>query len=188
LANIETAHHELRRTRLAISLSPLPECIRTLDRTVDWFRARGITTLTMSPTLYDRAGTLRSIQMDSSELKTVIRRYGFARQDLDFIPGVGDIISQWRANRHKCIPRNSDILISSAGEYMYCFNDISHSRTLASVADASLRDALEMRERMSVDDSICNACNLRERYGPSEVVGAAVAYAKRRLEQMLHQT
>ena len=180
MANIELARKVLRQTRLAISLSPLPDCLQTLDRTVGWLRSRGIDALTMSPTLYDRAGKLSTAtaSLPSADLKTAIRRYGLHRQDLDFIPSVGDIFAQWRENRFKCIPRNSDILISSHGDYMYCFNDISHGYALGSVADTSLREALEKREDTGPESAICNSCNLRGRYGPSEVAGAGLGFAK----------
>lgn len=179
--NIELAQQVLRRTRVAISLSPLPECLRTLDRTIKWFRTLGIDALTMSPTLYDRAGNLGAVRLESNELKAAIRRHHLSRQDIDFIPSVGEILAQWRANHHKCIPRNSDVLISAQGGYMYCFNDISHSRALASVADTSLREALELREHTGAE-TICDDCNLRGRYGPAELIGAALSYAGRQVK------
>jgi MoaA/NifB/PqqE/SkfB family radical SAM enzyme len=178
MANIELARKVLRQTQLAISLSPLPDCLRTLDRTVEWLRSRGINALTMSPTLYDRAGKLSTASVASADLKSAIRRYGLHRQDLDFIPSVGEIFAQWKANRFNCIPRNTDILISSDGDYMYCFNDISHRYALANVVDTSLREALEIREETGPESAICNHCNLRGRYGPSEVAGAALGFAK----------
>lgn len=181
MANIELARNVLRQTKLAISLSPLPDCLRTLDRTVEWFRSRGIDALTISPTLYDRAGKLSTISLASADLKAAIRRYGLHRQDLDFIPSVGEIFAQWRANRFNCIPRNTDVLISSHGDYMYCFNDISHGHVLGNVADRSLREVLEMREDTGSDSAICNGCNLRGRYSPSEVAGAALDFAKLQL-------
>jgi hypothetical protein len=116
--------------------------------------------------------------MPSADLKTAIRRYGLHRQDLDFIPSAGEIFAQWRENRFKCIPRNSDILISSDGDYMYCFNDISHGYPLGNVADKTLREALEIREKTDPKSAICDHCNLRGRYGPSEMAGAALGFAK----------
>jgi MoaA/NifB/PqqE/SkfB family radical SAM enzyme len=181
MANIELAQKVLRQTQLAISLSPLPDCLRTLDRTVEWFRSRGIDALTMSPTLYDRAGKLSTICVASADLKAAIRRHGLHRQDLDFIPSVGEIFAQWRANRFNCIPRNTDVLISSHGDYMYCFNDINHGHALGNVVDTSLREALVMREDAGPDSAICDGCNLRGRYGPSEVAGAALGFAKLQL-------
>ena len=180
MANIELAQKVLRQTRLAISISPLPDCLRTLDRTVEWLRSLGISALTMSPTLYDRAGRLSTAtaSLPSADLKTAIRRYGLHRQDLDFIPSFGETFAQWIKNRFKCIPRNSDILISSDGEYMYCFNDISHSCALGSVADKSLREALEIREKTDPESAICNHCNLRGRYGPTEIARAALGFAR----------
>ena len=181
LANIELARKVLRQTQLAISLSPLPDCLRTLDRTVEWFRLRGIDVLTMSPTLYDRAGKLSTVSLASGNLKAAIRRHGLHRQDLDFIPSVGEIFAQWRANRFNCVPRNTDVLISSHGEYMYCFNDINHGHPLGNVTDRSLREVLAIREDTGPAGAICDNCNLRGRYGPSEMAGAALGFAKLQL-------
>ncbi|MGD0023204.1 MAG: radical SAM protein [Xanthobacteraceae bacterium] len=187
MANIQLARNVLRKTQLAISLSPLPDCLRTLDRTVGWLRSRGIDALTMSPTLYDRAGKLNTVSLASADLKAAIRRHGLHRQDLDFIPSVSEIFAQWRANRFHCIPRNTDVLISAQGDYMYCFNDINHGHALGNVADTTLREALEMREDTDPDGAICNGCNLRGRYGPAEVTGAALGYAKLRLGRTLRR-
>jgi MoaA/NifB/PqqE/SkfB family radical SAM enzyme len=183
--NIILAQRILRKTTLAISLTPLPECLATLPQTIAWLRGKGVDNLTMSPTLYDRAGTLEDKANGNGpahrDLRATIRRYGLQSQEMDFIPSLRDVLAQRMANRYKCTPRNIDMLISAAGEYMYCFNDIAHRRPLASVHDLSLRQAIEQREKMRAAPEICDGCNIRGRYGMLELAGRAIEFARQSL-------
>lgn len=179
MANILTAARVLRKTRLVINLSPTHECLDTLDDTVGWLRSNGVNDLHMSPTYYDRAGAQQTGgQPDTERLRAEIRRHGLGSQETAFIPGAAEIFRQWRSNRVKCVPRNTNMLISATGDYTYCFNDISESRSLGHVRDASLREALERREVMEEEGRLCSQCNLRSRYGPKELARVAVSYVK----------
>ena len=188
MENIVLAQRTLRETKLAISLTPLPECLDTLPQTIAWLRGRGVENLTMSPTLYDRAvalddgsaGTADSYRKNPShhDLRATIRQYGLQSQEMDFVPSLRDVLAQRLANRFKCTPRNIDVLISAQGDYMYCFNDIGHRRALANVRELTLRQAIEGREKMAADPEICGECNLQGRYGVMELAGRALAYAR----------
>ena len=175
-ANIETAQKTLRRTALAISLTPLVECIETLPETIEWFQQRGIEKLTMSPTLYNRAGNMEQHQQASQQLREIIQHYGLHSQELDFIPSVKDIAQQYLRNQFKCAPRNSDLFIASSGDYLYCYNDIAHQQPFAHVDDVSIREALEKREKMAAISAICDHCNMRNRYRGKEVLTVAKNY------------
>ncbi|MBT3781259.1 MAG: radical SAM protein [Rhodospirillaceae bacterium] len=183
MENIALAQRTLRQTTLAISLTPLSECLDTLPETIAWLRGNGVGNLTMSPTLYDRAGTLNGDRADGQgsshrDLRAVIRQYGLHSQEMDFVPSLRDVLAQHLANRFKCTPRNIDVLISAQGQYMYCFNDIGHRRPLASVHDLSLRQAIALREETGADPEICGDCNIQSRYGIAELAGAAIAYLR----------
>lgn len=141
MANLVLAQRTLQRTSLAVSLTPLAECIATLPETIAWLRGHGIDRLTMSPTLYDRAGTASGQESEARNLRPVIRRYGLHSQEYDFVPSVGDVLGQWRANRFRCLPRNSDLAIAADGSYQYCFNDVRRRRPLGTVANLGIRDA-----------------------------------------------
>ncbi|OHC74174.1 MAG: radical SAM protein [Rhodospirillales bacterium RIFCSPLOWO2_12_FULL_58_28] len=179
--NIALAVRRLKKTKLAISLTPMPECLATLPTTIKWLHGLGIKNLTMSPSLYDRAGTFHDATQSYKDLRGIIRDFDLHSQELDFVPSAREIAAQWLFNRYKCIPRNTDFLISALGEYMYCFNDIAHSRPLGHVADMSLRDALRLREKSSIDHDICDACSIRKRYRPAELITAALGYLKMRM-------
>ncbi|HEX6363453.1 MAG TPA: radical SAM protein [Albitalea sp.] len=182
MANILAAARVLERTRLVINLSPTAACLDTLADTVAWLRRNGVRELHMSPTYYDRAGAQSTTgQPDHERLRAAIRRHGLGSQETAFIPGVADIVGQWRANRFRCVPRNTNVLITASGDYGYCFNDIRTSRRLGNVADVRLREALERREAMAEERDICGQCNLRDRYRPKELARVAVAYARSRL-------
>ncbi len=181
MKNIVLAGKILKKTKLAISLTPMAECIETLPQTIDWLRSNGINHLTMSPSLYDRAGSLHVTDPASRNLRQMIRSYGLHSQEFDFIPGIFDIFGQWRANRFKCIPRNTDLLISAEGMYLYCFNDIRRSHPLASVHEKSVREAIHLREALPADPDLCGDCNIRQRYGPGEIMGTAWNYTRSRL-------
>lgn len=56
--NIVLAQKTFKKTPFAISLTPLAECIETLPETIEWLKTQGVEILTMSPTLYNRAGTM----------------------------------------------------------------------------------------------------------------------------------
>lgn len=177
--NILTAALVLRKTRLVINLSPTRECLDTLDDTVGWLRSSGVNDLHMSPTYYDRAGAQQTGgEPDTERLRAEIRRHGLGSQETAFIPGAAEIFRQWRSNRVKCVPRNTNMLISATGDYTYCFNDISESRSLGHVRDVSLREAIERREAMEEEGRLCGQCNLRSRYGPRELARVAVTYLK----------
>lgn len=180
MSNIALARRRLRKTKLAISLTPMPECLATLPKTIKWLRGLGIESLTMSPSLYDRAGAFHDTEQSYKDLRGIIRDYDLHNQELDFVPGAREIAAQWLSNRYKCIPRNTDFLISARGEYMYCFNDIAHSRPLGRVAGMSLREALTLREKSPIDHSICDACSIRKRYRPAELLTAALGYLRMR--------
>ena len=63
--NIALAQKTLNNTQLGISLTPLAECIETLPETIRWLKSLGVELLTMSPTLYNRAGSMEQHQQSS---------------------------------------------------------------------------------------------------------------------------
>lgn len=179
--NIRTAQRLLRRTRLAISLTPMPECLPSLPETVAWLRGQGVETLTMSPTLYNRGGSLEEHALDTGRLRQAIRRHGLRSQEFDFIPGARDVFRQWRSNRFKCTPRNVDVFIASSGDYLYCYNDVRHEHAIGHVAELGIRDVLAKRETMAPIPELCGGCNMLGRYGAGELLRAGIAYARTRL-------
>ncbi|MCK2097042.1 radical SAM protein [Thauera aromatica] len=183
MANIQAAQKLLRHTRLAISLTPLPECLPSLPATIDWLRAQGVATLTMSPTLYNRGGGLHAEApaAGTETLRATIRRHRLRSQEFDFIPSIRDLYRQWRSNRFRCLARNVDVFISSAGEYLYCYNDIGHRHVLGNVATHSIDTVLAERERMAPIPTLCDGCNMRRRYGALEVLKTGAAFARTRL-------
>ena len=174
--NIVLAQKTLKNTTLGISLTPLPECLDTLPQTIEWLHANGIRSLTMSPTLYNWGGNMKDHQLESDRLRDIIKKYDLHSQELDFIPSINDIASQFRHNRFKCIPRNTDLFITSSGNYLYCYNDISHHNTFGHINDMSIREALSDRQRTQAIDSLCSNCNMRDRYGIGEVSKVAGRY------------
>jgi MoaA/NifB/PqqE/SkfB family radical SAM enzyme len=180
MANLQTAQRVLKHTRLAISLTPMPECLDSLPDTIAWLQAQGINTLTMSPTLYNRGGTLTEHELASEKLRQMIQRYGLRSQEFDFIPSAGDIAKQWCANRFKCVPRNVDLFIAASGDYLYCYNDVAHKHPIGHVAHDSVRDILARREAMAHIPSLCDGCNMRERYGAAELLRGGINYLRSR--------
>jgi len=178
MANLVLARRTFRQTKLAVSLTPLTECIETLPETIAWLRSQGIDALTLSPSLYDRAGTIRPRDAGACDLRRVIRQYGLHSQEYDFVPSVGDLFGQWRANRFRCLPRNSDLAIAANGSYQYCFNDPGHRRALGTVAAIGIREALALREPTAADSELCTACTTRTRYRPLEFLQAAAGYLR----------
>ncbi len=177
MANILLANSLLKKTKLAISLTPLSDCLETLPQTISWFRESGVSALSMSPSLYDRAGALDTEEEPTTErLRQIIKDYKLHSQELDFIPSIGDVLKQWMANRVKCVPRNSDMLISSTGQYMYCFNDISHRHPIGHVSEISFREVLMKREKTVVDHAVCDDCSLKDRYHFPEMVKVGAKY------------
>lgn len=174
--NIKMAQRSFKHTRLAISLTPMAECLESLPATIAWLRAHGVHNLTMSPTLYNRAGSLEGHAVATQRLRQLIARHQLHSQELDFIPGARDIFRQWRANTFGCIPRNTDMLVAAGGDYLYCFNDINHDYPLGHVADMSLREALAQREKMPRIPALCDGCNLEGRYNFAESVRVGLSY------------
>ncbi len=162
--NIKLVRKIFNKTQLAISLTPVVECIETLPETINWLKKQGIETLTMSPTLYNRAGTMTDQQQSSRKLRAIIKQHKLHSQELDFIASVADIMKQTWKNKFKCVPRNSDLFISSAGDYLYCYNDIPHRHAVAHINEMSIRDVLEKRERLPLVSELCNQCNMLDRY------------------------
>ncbi|MCP4471473.1 MAG: radical SAM protein [Gammaproteobacteria bacterium] len=174
--NIAQAGKLLKKTSLAISLTPLVECIETLPETIEWLRKQGVGELTMSPTLYNRAGTMEKHEQATQTLRRIIQEYRLHSQELDFIPSVKDIALQFWHNRFRCIPRNSDLFITASGDYLYCYNDISHKHTFGHIDQLSVRQALNKREKMNEIPEICTNCNMRNRYRVGEVTSVAAHY------------
>lgn len=182
MENIKTAQQLFRHTQLAISLTPMPECLPSLPDTIAWLRAQGVETLTMSPTLYNRGGNLQEHELATEKLREMIRQYHLRSQEFDFIPGVWDVFQQWRSNRFKCIPRNIDVFIASSGDYLYCYNDVSHKHPIGNVADIGIREVLARREAMPLIPELCNGCNMLGRYGTGELAKAGISYLRSRLK------
>jgi len=182
-ANIILARRLLKKTTLGISLTPLVECIETLPETINWLHKQGIEALTMSPTLYNRAGTMEKHKHATLRLREIIRAYKLHSQELDFIPSVKDVALQFWQNRFRCIPRNSDLFITASGDYLYCYNDISHKQTFGCIHELSVRQALEKREMMEEIPAICKNCNMRNRYKLGEVTNVAAHYLYGKVRQ-----
>lgn len=178
--NIRTAQKLLKHTQLAISLTPMPECLETLPDTIAWLRSEGVNVLTMSPTLYNRGGSLQDHQLATRKLREMIRVHGLQSQEIPFIPSAREVFQQWRSNSFKCIPRNIDLFVSSDGDYLYCYNDIGHKHSIGNVATHSVREVLSQRHGMGAIGELCDDCNMRDRYGPIELarVGASFAAIK----------
>lgn len=181
MKNIQLAQKLFKHTRLAISLTPMPECLPSLPDTIAWLRAQGVEILTMSPTLYNRGGTLEGHELATEKLRQMIKHYQLRSQEFDFIPSAWDIFNQWRCNRFKCVPRNTDFLISATGDYLYCYNDVKHEHPIGNVSNMSIREALARRENMESIPQLCDGCNMRGRYGVKELAVAGISYARAKL-------
>lgn len=182
MENIRMARRLFKHTQLAISLTPMPECLPSLPDTVAWLRAQGVETLTMSPTLYNRGGSLKEHELATEKLRQMIRRHHLRSQEFDFIPSVWSIFQQWRSNRFKCVPRNTDVFISASGDYLYCYNDARHEHPIGHVGNLGIRDVLAKREGMAPATALCNGCNMLNRYDAKELVTAGLSYARARLK------
>ena len=75
MENIQTAQRLFKHTKLAISLTPMPECLPSLPDTIAWLRAQGVETLTMSPTLYNRGGSLQEHELATEKLRQMIQQF-----------------------------------------------------------------------------------------------------------------
>ena len=184
MANIALAQKTLRKTRLAISLTPVAECLPSLPATTRWLRSLGITELTMSPSLYNRAGTLAANTDLGLPLRQLIQSLKLHSQELDFIPSLTDALAQRRANRFNCAPRNSDLFISSEGHYLYCYNDIAHHHPIGNVDSLGINEVLRKRETMA-PAALCGNCNMRDRYRARETLQVASGILLRRLKNRL---
>jgi MoaA/NifB/PqqE/SkfB family radical SAM enzyme len=178
MANLRAAQKKLKHTRLAVSLTPLSQCLASLPETIAWLRAQGIGALTMSPTLYNRGGNMTGHETATATLRRLIRQHRLHAQDLDFVPSVREVFRQWRRNRFKCVPRNVDLFVAASGDYLYCYNDIEHVNPIGNVHADGIRDTLLRREAMGPVASLCGACNMRGRYGLRELIESGVAYAR----------
>ena len=182
MENIRTAQRLFKHTKLAISLTPMPECLPSLSDTIAWLRAQGVETLTMSPTLYNRGGSLQEHELATEKLRQLIQQHHLRSQEFDFIPGVWDVLQQWRSNSFKCVPRNIDIFIAASGYYLYCYNYVKHEHPIGHVANLSIREVLAKREGMALIPELCNGCNMLGRYDAKELVKAGFSYARAKLK------
>lgn len=179
--NILAAQTHLRQTRLVISLTPLEACLEHLDATVAWFRAQGVGGLSMSPNLYNRGGSLEAQETATRLLRSKIKAHKLQSQEFDFVPSLRDIFRQYRANKYLCVPRNVDLFITAAGDYLYCFNDITHQHVLGNVSQSTIEEALALRQQMDGITSLCQGCNMRSRYRLKECVKVALSYGRSKL-------
>jgi len=180
MSNIRFARKHLRATHLSVSLTPMPECLDTLPETIEWFHREGIHDLRMSPNFYNRAGTQEE-KSATRTLREIIHHYQLKALDLDFVPSTWDMVKQWSSNKFKCVPRNTSLFISSVGDYMYCYNDMAHNHSLGNIADLSVREAIQLREKTLADGELCANCNMLGRYQGKELVQVATTYFKNQL-------
>lgn len=182
MENIRMAQQLFKHTKLAISLTPMPECLPSLPDTIAWLRAQGVETLTMSPTLYNRGGSMQEHELASEKLRQLIRQHHLRSQEFDFVPSVRDVLQQWRSNSFKCIPRNIDVFIAASGDYLYCYNDAAHKHPIGNVTSLGIREVLAKREGMAAIPALCNGCNMLNRYDAKELVKAGFSYMRTRLK------
>ncbi len=178
--NILSAQKLFKKTRLVISLTPMPECINTLEETIAWFRHNGIEGLSMSPTLYNRGGNMKEHAIATERLRAIIKTNKLHSQELDFVPTIKDVAYQYLKNRFKCIPRNVDLFIASNGNYLYCYNDVSHQHSIGNVDTISIEEVLSRRERMESIPALCDGCNMHNRYKAAEVAKVILNYSLKR--------
>jgi len=179
--NIILAKKIFKKTKLGISLTPMVECLDSLPETIAWLKAQEIELLTMSPTLYNR-GSDTQYQFETQKLRQIIKDHSLHSQELDFIPSIKDITKQYINNKFKCVARNSDLFISATGDYLYCYNNISHQHTIGHVKNQSVDEALSIREKMTILPALCNECNMKERYQLSESIKVAGNYIHKLLK------
>ncbi|WP_426416392.1 SPASM domain-containing protein [Aestuariirhabdus sp. LZHN29] len=91
------------------------------------------------------------------------------------------MVKQIHKNRFSCIPRNSSLFITSEGNYLYCYNDMSHHHSLGNVKEMSVREAIELRELTEARGDLCDQCNMKGRYQGAELVQMAAKYMGSRL-------
>lgn len=182
--NIILAKKIFKKTQLGISLTPMVECLDSLPDTIKWLKAQGIKLLTMSPTLYNR-GADTQYQLETQKLRQIIKDHSLHSQELDFIPSIKDITKQYINNRFKCVPRNSDLFISSSGDYLYCYNNISHQHAIGHVKDQSVDEILSIREKLTLLPDLCNECNMKDRYQLAEILNVAGNYASKYVHKLL---
>jgi len=179
--NILLANKLFKHTQLGVSLTPLAECIDTLEETIRWFKALGIENLSMSPTLYNRGGNMQDQIIATKRLRAIIKKYRLHSQEFDFVPGIIDIGRQLLRNKFKCIPRNVDLFISSSGDYLYYYNDISHQHTISNICHSSIDEVLLHRECMGPVAALCKQCNMKDRYKAKELSKVVVNYALKKI-------
>ncbi len=179
--NILLAKKLFKKTNIGISLTPMTECIDTLEETIAWFKKHEIYNLSMSPTLYNRGGNMQDHLVATQRLRTIINKHKLHSQEFDFVPGLKDISHQMLRNKFKCIPRNVDLFITSNGDYLYCYNDISHQHTIGNVDEESIGTILQKRERMGPIDELCDSCNMRKRYKTKEISKVLLNYAMEKI-------
>ncbi len=183
--NILNAQKLFKKTKLVISLTPLPECIDTLEETIAWFKHHGIYGLSMSPTLYNRGGSMKDHAMATEQLRAIIKTHNIHSQELDFVPTIKDVALQYMKNSFKCMPRNVDLFIASNGNYLYCYNDISHQHSIGNIEVDSISEVLSRREQMKLIPELCDGCNMRDRYKATEVAKVALNYTKGKVIKIL---
>ena len=113
----------------------------------------------------------------------MIRLHGLRSQELDFVPSAAEIFRQWQRNRFGCIPRNVDLFVAASGDYLYCYNDVAHRHPVGHVGADAVAAVLRRREGMAAAAALCEACNMRHRYGPLELLGAGLGLARARLRE-----
>ena len=170
--NIILAKKIFKKTQLAISLTPMVECLDSLPETIAWLKAQGIELLTMSPTLYNRASDT-DYKLETQKLRQIIKDYSLHSQELDFVPSIKDITKQYINNKFKCVPRNTDLFISASGDYLYCYNNISHQHTIGHVNELTVDEVLSLREKLTLLPDLCNGCNMKNRYQLGEMMSVA---------------
>ncbi len=178
--NIILAKKIFKKTQLGISLTPMVECLESLPETIAWLKAQGIELLTMSPTLYNR-GADTNYKLETKKLRQIIKDNSLHSQELDFIPSIKDITKQYINNKFKCIPRNTDLFISASGDYLYCYNNITHQHAIGHVNDLEVDKVLSLREKMSLLPDLCNSCNMKSRYQVGEIINIAGNLVYKRL-------
>ena len=178
MENIRLAQAIFKQTAFGISLTPMANCLDTLPQTIEWLQQQGIELLTMSATLYDRGGTMHH-KLATQRLRSMIKRYKLHSQELDFIPSLRDSVAQLRHNQFRCVPRrNSDLFIAASGDYLYCYNDITHQHSIGHINTRSVREIIEEREKMAPIESLCSDCSMRNRYGIKEIAQVTGHYLR----------
>jgi hypothetical protein len=175
-SNIELSIKTLKKTKIALHLTPTKFTMDDIEPTVLYWRKRGIREIVLFPFTFNRAGNLQvkntHLDIDNKRNLSLARKLRLRQLEEVFIPGFSDLV-KGLLGKKVCLTRLAALYIDYKGNYHYCINDISSKMIIGNINNMDIREARNKIMQLKLLQS-CKKCNMSEGISKSSLIKVVI--------------